>query len=63
MLYVLFFILGGLYNLQKTYKHFAKLELSAKDSLPHKKDGYVMAFVIGAIFFGGVASVILWLVT
>lgn len=56
-MYIFLILLGGFYNLLNF-----RLKLGEKvDEMPYKYQGYITAFVMGAIIWGGVMSFIYWI--
>lgn len=49
MIWVILFIIGGFFNF---YKFNEKVKNKDKSDLPYAEQGYVIAFIMGGIFYG-----------
>ena len=58
--YLVLFLIGGFFN---TYKFHQKFSHHLDDEMPHKDQGYLMAFAMGVVFYGGALSFLYWLLS
>lgn len=47
---ILFFVLGGFFNLYKFHSRFGSASI---EEMPHLNQGYIIAFITGAVIYGG----------
>ncbi len=60
MAYLVLLALGGFFNLHNFKKKTAHI---SDEEMPHRTDGYVMAFIGGALIYGGALSFLYWLIS
>ena len=53
-------IVGGLINFLNFYR---RVSGETQESMPYKNQGYAMAFVMGALIWGGLMNLLYWIAT
>jgi hypothetical protein len=58
MIELLLFVIGGVINFINFY---SRASIESPEKMPYKNQGYTIAFIMGALTWGGIMNLVYWI--